>query len=47
MGNLSAYKVQGIREAIEAAGASLLYRPEFEPASFTTAHRFTCRDAAR
>jgi hypothetical protein len=37
MGNVSAYKEQGIREAIEAAGAS-------QPASFTTAcGRFCCK----
>jgi transposase len=31
MDNLSAHKVPGIREAIEAAGASLLYLPPYSP----------------
>jgi transposase len=31
MDNLSAHKVQGVREAIEAAGASLLYLPPYSP----------------
>ena len=29
--NLSAHKVKGIREAIEAAGARLLYLPAYSP----------------
>src|SRR5258708_13788098 len=29
--NLTAHKVPGIREAIEAAGAKLLYRPPYSP----------------
>jgi transposase len=29
--DLSAHKVSGIREAIEAAGASLLYLPPYSP----------------
>ena len=31
MDNLPAHKVQGVREAIEAAGASLLYLPPYSP----------------
>jgi transposase len=31
MDNLSAHKVKGIREAIEAAGAQLLYLPPYSP----------------
>ncbi len=31
MDNLSAHKVSGIREAIEAAGAALLYAPPYSP----------------
>ena len=31
MDNLSAHKVSGIREAIEAAGARLLYLPAYSP----------------
>jgi transposase len=31
MDNLPAHKVQGIREAIEVAGASLLYLPPYSP----------------
>ena len=31
MDNLSAHKVPGIREAIEAAGATLLYLPPYSP----------------
>ena len=31
MDNLSAHKVSGIREAIEAAGATLLYLPPYSP----------------
>ena len=29
--NLSAHKVPGVREAIEAAGAKLLYLPPYSP----------------
>ena len=29
--NLSAHKVKGVREAIEAAGADLLYLPPYSP----------------
>jgi len=31
MDNLSAHKVAGVREAVEAAGASLLYLPPYSP----------------
>ena len=31
MDNLSAHKVHGVREAIEAAGASLVYLPPYSP----------------
>jgi transposase len=31
MDNLSAHKVPGVREAIEAAGATLLYLPPYSP----------------
>jgi transposase len=31
MGNLPAHKVHGVREAIEAAGARLLYLPPYSP----------------
>ena len=31
MDNLAAHKVSGVREAIEAAGASLLYLPPYSP----------------
>jgi transposase len=31
MDNLGAHKVKGIREAIEAAGAALLYLPPYSP----------------
>jgi transposase len=31
MDNLSAHKVSGVREAIEAVGASLLYLPPYSP----------------
>ena len=31
MDNLSAHKVSGIRELIEAQGASLLYLPAYSP----------------
>ena len=31
MDNLSAHKVDGVREAIEAAGARLLYLPPYSP----------------
>jgi transposase len=31
MDNLSAHKVPGIREAIEAAGATLRYLPQYSP----------------
>jgi transposase len=31
MDNLSAHKVEGVREAIEAAGAKLLYLPPYSP----------------
>ena len=31
MDNLSAHKVNGVREAIEAAGATLLYLPPYSP----------------
>ncbi len=31
MDNLSAHKVKGVREAIEAAGATLLYLPPYSP----------------
>ena len=31
MDNLSSYKIRGVREAIEAAGASLLYLPPYSP----------------
>ncbi len=31
MDNLPAHKVAGVREAIEAAGASLLYLPPYSP----------------
>ena len=31
MDNLSAYKVEGVRQQIEAAGATLLYLPPYSP----------------
>src|SRR5690242_21435363 len=31
MDNLSSHKIRGVREAIEAAGASLLYLPAYSP----------------
>jgi transposase len=31
MDNLPAHKVDGVRQAIEAAGASLLYLPPYSP----------------
>jgi len=31
MGNLKPHKTQGVREAIEAAGATLLYLPPYSP----------------
>jgi len=31
MDNLSAHKVKGVKEAIEAVGASLLYLPPYSP----------------
>jgi transposase len=31
MDNLPAHKVHGVRQAIEAAGASLRYRPPYNP----------------
>ena len=31
MDNLSSHKIRGVRQAIEAAGASLLYLPPYSP----------------
>lgn len=53
MDNLPAHKVHGVREAIEAAGASLLYLPLYSPdfnpteMAFAKLKAFLCAAAAR
>lgn len=53
MDNLPAHKVSGVREAIEAAGASLLYLPPYSPdfnpieMAFSKLKAFLRRTAAR
>jgi transposase len=53
MDNLAAHKVHGVREAIEAAGASLLYLPPYSPDSIQlkwpspSSRRFCAAAAAR
>ena len=41
MDNLATHKVQGVREAIEAAGARLLYLPPYSPDFNPIEHRWS------
>jgi len=49
MGKLPAHKVHGVRQAIEAAGASLRYLPPYSPIEmpFAKLKAFLCAAAAR